>query len=113
MDKKNIEKFKKALEQEQASLKKELESFAKEDKTIPHDWETRYPSHPDSNLEEEADETQEYDNLLSLEHNLELRLKDVAMALKKIEKGGYGLCEKCGKAIEEKRLLVCPEARVC
>jgi len=32
---------------------------------------------------------------------------------KVIEKGEYGICEKCGKKIDEERLLACPEAKTC
>lgn len=113
MDQESIVKLKKELEAEKKSIRSELEGFAKKDKNIKYDWDARYPIHPDSNLEEEADETQEYDNLISLEQNLELRLKDIETALEKIKKGKYGKCEKCRKKIEEKRLLVYPEARLC
>ena len=64
-------------------------------------------------MEEKADEVEEYDNLLSLEHNLELRLKDINWALEKIPAGNYGICEKCGKEIEKQRLMVAPEAKLC
>ncbi len=113
MDKDLIEKLKEKLEKEKLALKKELESFAKEDKNIKYNWDTRYPNRQSQNMEEEADEVQEYDNLLSLEHNLETRLRDVNLALEKIEKVSYGKCESCDKVIEENRLLVYPEARLC
>ena len=113
MDKKIIEELKEKLEAEKKSLQKELESFADEDKTLKHNWDTRYPNREDGDKDEEADEVQEYDNALSLEYSLELKLKDVNMALEKIEKGGYGICENCGKKIDEKRLLACPEAKTC
>lgn len=113
MNKELIEKLKQGLEKERSALEKELESFATEDKKIKHNWEVRYPNRENGNIEEEADESQEYDNLISLEHNLELKLKDVNLALEKIEKEKYGKCEKCSKEIEEKRLLACPEAKLC
>lgn len=50
---------------------------------------------------------------LSLEYSFELKLKDINMALEKIEKGTYGICEKCGKKIDEERLVACPEAKTC
>ena len=64
-------------------------------------------------FEEKAGEVEEYDNLLSLEHSLEIKLKDVSLALEKVVKGKYGKCEECGKEIEEKRLLAYPEAKLC
>ena len=121
MDKKLLEELKQRLITQKASLEKELESFAKEDKNLANNWDARYPNHENGSMEEEADEAQEYDNLLSLEHSLELKLKDVNSALKKIsgeqsrtiEKGNYGICEKCGKKMDIKRLNACPEAKIC
>lgn len=113
MDKKIIEELKEKLEKQRDSLQQELKSFATEDKNLKHNWDARYPNRENGNMEEEADEAQEYDNLLSLEHNLELRLKDINQALEKIENNKYGVCEKCGKEIDEKRLQACPEAKFC
>ena len=113
MNKELIKKLKQILEEDKISLEKELKSFAKEDKNAKGNWNTPYPNRENGDMEEEADEVQEYENLVSLEHNLELRLKDVNLALKKIEKGNYGKCKNCGKVIEEKRLLACPEAKLC
>lgn len=111
MNKKLIEEAKEKLEEQKKSLTSELSSFAKEDGETENNWDAKYPSREKGNMEEEADEVQQYDNLLSLEHSLELKLRDVNIALKKIEEGGYGLCEKCGEEIEEKRLEAYPEAR--
>lgn len=113
MDKKFIEELKTKLEEQKKSLQKELESFASEDPNLKHNWEAKYPAREDSDKEEAADDAQEYDNALSLEYSLELKLKDVKNALEKIEKGGYGICENCGKEITEERLLACPEAKTC
>ena len=113
MDKKLIDELKEKLETERASLKKELESFATEDKNLKDNWGTRYPNREDGDKDDEADEVQEYDNKLSLEYSLELKLKDVNNALEKIKNGTYGVCEKCGKKITEERLLACPEAKTC
>lgn len=113
MDKKLIEELKEKLENEKNSIQKELESFATEDKNLKNNWDTKYPNREDGDKDEEADEVQEYDNMLSLEHTLELKLKDVNGALEKIEKGNYGICENCGKEITKERLLACPEAKTC
>lgn len=113
MKKELIEQLKTKLTEEKLSIEKELESFAKKDENIKHNWDVKYPNRENGNMEEEADETQEYDNLLSLEHSLELKLRGVNLALGKIEEENYGKCEKCGKEIEEERLLAYPEARLC
>lgn len=48
---------------------------------------------------------------------LEIRLKgdlaEIEAALKKIKKGTYGSCERCGKVIDSKRLEVKPQALYC
>jgi DnaK suppressor protein len=113
MDKKIVEELKGKLMAQKTAIQKELESFASEDKDLKHNWDAKYPNRENGNMEEEADEMQEYDNLLSLEHSLESKLKNVDLALEKIEKGTYGVCEKCGKEIEIERLEAVPEARFC
>lgn len=113
MDKKLIEELKSKLEQSVQALKKELETFATEDKNLKGNWDAKRINAEDTDMEEKADEVEEYDNKLSLEHSLELKLKDVNTALEKITAGSYGVCEKCGKEITQERLLVCPEAKWC
>ena len=122
MEQNLINELKEKLEEQKKSLQKELESFASKDPNLKHNWDTKYPNREDGDKDEEADEVQEYDNMLSLEHSLELKLKDVNIALEKISAAGgtsaelstsYGICEKCGKEIDKERLLACPEARIC
>ena len=113
MDQQLINELKERLETQKKSLEKELETFAKKDDVPKGDWETTYPNRENGTKEEEADEVQEYDNLLALEHSLELKLKDVNSALDKIVNNTYGICEKCGEPIEEERLKAVPEAKLC
>jgi DnaK suppressor protein len=113
MDKKIIDELKSILEKEKSSLQKELSKFATEDKTQKYNWDVKYPNREDGTKDEEADEVQEYDNLISLEHSLEIKLRDVDVALEKIEKGGYGKCSNCSKEIEEERIRAVPEANLC
>jgi len=108
-----IKKFKQDLEGKKLALEKELKSFATKDKNIKDNWDVKRTIIEDADMEEKADEIEEYDNLLSLEHSLELKLKEVNLAIEKIENGKYGKCEKCGKAIEEERLKAYPEAKLC
>ena len=44
---------------------------------------------------------------------LERRLVDIDTALKSMEKGQYGVCQRCGKPIEPERLEVKPDATMC
>ena len=108
-----LEKLKKSLEEQKKSLQKELESFATKDPNLKHNWDAKYPNREDGDKDEEADEVQEYNNKLSLEYSFESKLKDVNNAIGKIIEGTYGVCESCGKEIDEERLLACPEAKTC
>ena len=40
-------------------------------------------------------------------------LKEVLIALRKLDEGGFGTCERCGEVITEKRLDALPFARYC
>ena len=113
MNKDLLSKLQQELEKNKLSLEKELESFATKDKNMEGNWDAKRAAAEDTDMEEKADEMEEYDNLVSLEHSLELKLKDVNAALEKIGKDEYGTCEKCGKEIEEERLMACPEAKLC
>jgi DnaK suppressor protein len=117
MDKKLLLALKEILEKQKKALETLLESFAKKDKKTADDWDTRFPSWNgevgSGALEKAADQVEEYSTLLPIEHNLELKLRDINLALEKIKKGKYGTCEKCGKKIDIKRLKISPEARFC
>jgi DnaK suppressor protein len=64
-------------------------------------------------LEEEADETEEQVNQAGVKDVLNGELMDIDAALVKIERGGYGFCEECGREIEPAVLDVEPESRLC
>lgn len=114
MDKQLIQELKKKLLEEKDLLKKDLLKFADKDKKIPDDYDTRFPYLERSSApDEDAEEVEQYETLLALEHSLELRLKDVNDALEKIENGQYGECENCHQKIEIARLKANPAARFC
>ena len=63
--------------------------------------------------DEETDEAEEFGAQLSIAQTYKERLADVDVALRKIEKKKYGICEKCGKKISVDVLNVVPESRLC
>ena len=117
MNKDFLKKIKEKLEEERDIIEKELRSFAEKGKNIKGNWNARHPKfHTGSGgqrLEEEADEVTEYERLLSIEYTFETKLQNINIALGKIEKGEYGICEICKKPIPLKRLEVSPEAKNC
>ncbi len=109
--------IKKKLLADKKALEQELQRFAKKDERLKDDWDTKFP-HFDSGagsqtMEDEAGEVEEYVTNLPIEYSLETRLRDINLALEKIEKEKYGKCEKCGKSIPKERLEIAPEARLC
>ncbi len=117
MNKKLLQQLKQKLEKKKEAVKKELRSFAKEDKKPEGDWDTRFPrldrETGGSSLEKAADEVEEYEALLPVEFSLEKKLQDINLVLEKIKKGKYGICEKCEKSISIERLKAFPAARTC
>lgn len=116
MEKKNRIKLKEKLMKEKKELEKVLSSFAKKSKRLKGNWETIHPlfGQKPAIEEEDADEVEEYTNLLPVEYRIELKLLDIKRALEKIEKGkSYGACEKCGKRINIKRLEILPGTKHC
>lgn len=103
------------LQKRKKELENELGTFAKKDPKIKGNWKAKFPFFGSKTADpsEEQDQVEEYATNLELEHTLELELAKVNKALEKIKRGKYGICEKCGKKIIEKRLQVYPEAEMC
>lgn len=119
MNKDFVLKSKEKLEEQKKSIEKELSKFAKKDNNLKGDWDTSYPNFENNSifksqqLEEAADEVEEYANLLPIEHSLETRLQKINSALSNIKEGKYGICKKCQKEISKERLEAYPEADLC
>ena len=103
MEEKRLEEYKRQLEKERKVLLAEIKQNEK-----PVDF-----GNGTDHLEEEADETEEFDNQLAIAQDLKKRLDEIDVALAKIYNGGYGTCEQCGKAIETAVLDIDPESRFC
>lgn len=116
MEQIDLEKYKQALEKKREELESTLKSFATKDPNLKGDWDSKYPEFTrdqNVNLEEEADEVEEYLAQLPVEHAYELRVQAINAALERIQKGTYGKCTKCNKEIPIKRLEAYPEAEFC
>lgn len=116
MDKHQLDKFKKILEDERSQLMSELSAIAKLDPHIKDNWIADFPqmetgetgSH--ASRDEEQDEVEEYEVRLEAEHSLESQLLRVTQALHRIETGSYGICPNCKKQIPMERLEANPSA---
>ena len=63
--------------------------------------------------EGEAIENYELEKQLILKEQMEYNLTEVQNALRKLERGTYGLCENCGRRVDPARLEVIPQASLC
>ena len=102
---KETKKFKEQL----IHLKEELLSLVR--KTTENEKE--YPSSEVGDSIDQAADSSARELLFELNHGEKQRLENIESALKKIEQGRFGLCEKCGNIITKKRLKAVPYARLC
>ena len=79
------------------------------------DWEaiteTDEADSADDNLG--ADALEALEERLATLSALEITYNDIERALRKLNEGGYGICEICDRTIEEDRLNALPTARTC
>src|SRR5581483_448076 len=111
----DTEYFKKKLEKELKTLEGELKSVGHKNPENPKDWE---PGANDvdieaSDLADTADNIENYELNTAILKPLEIQYNDVKMALDKIKKGTYGICEVGGEPIDKERLEANPAARTC
>ncbi len=67
----------------------------------------------DNHLAENASNTLDREIDYTLEENASHVLSEIEGALRRIEEGGFGTCERCGKPIAEERLEALPRATLC
>jgi RNA polymerase-binding transcription factor DksA len=103
MSTEKLEEYKNKLNKEKLMIEEEIRQNSK-----PPDF-----GHDVDSFDEETDEAEAFNNQLALVQDFKKRLVDVESALNKIASGTYGICEKCGKEIEESVLDIDPESRFC
>ncbi len=109
IDQKTLEELKVKLLEEKKGLEEELGRFAKPTDTE-GDFKTEFKEISDD-MEDNANEVEEYVGNLGVEKSLEVQLNDAIDALKKMEEGTYGVDENTGEEINIDRLRVYPAAR--
>lgn len=115
MNEETIKELKEKLEEEKGRLEKSLNKIATKDKNLEDDYDAKFVDYGNEVFDEsaEASEVSEYDRKLSIEGNLEVRLREVNHALDRINTKKYGICDDCGEKINEKRLMADPAAKLC
>jgi DnaK suppressor protein len=99
----------KRLKKEKAELLEKIEQL----RALGQPSAERKEGSPFGKREEGADEASELEGRLALEERLGESLNEVEHAIQKYEAGTYGLCDSCGRAIEQARLEAIPQASLC
>jgi len=105
LDKREKEKYKKILLEKKEAIKNKLSEFYSESKEL----ETGIAQ----DVADKAESSYTKEFLLSLSNKDRNQLLMVDEALKRIEKNTFGLCQRCNKKINEKRLNVIPWTPYC
>ncbi len=109
-----IEDYKAKLLEERRLLEVELSSMGRVDNTT-GDWVAtpEEQTTPEADENDLADRSEDFEERSSTLDVLNTRLEDINKAIEKMADGTYGICEICGKDIEEDRLEANPAARTC
>jgi DnaK suppressor protein len=103
MNKKEMDKFKKLLLEKRDDLTQVVKAKKEQDMT-------------DTEIGDEIDtasQTSEKELLFELADNEKVILDAIESALRRIEKGTYGVCESCRQKVSEARLKAIPWVRYC
>ncbi|OGK09798.1 hypothetical protein A2767_03435 [Candidatus Roizmanbacteria bacterium RIFCSPHIGHO2_01_FULL_35_10] len=94
------------MEKEVKKLQKQIEDLKKNDPFAD-------PEHATDNAAVDTDVREQvgHDTIEAEIKALQRKLSDINLALQKMKKGKYGMCERCGLAIPVARLKLLPEAR--
>ena len=109
--KKFLRDFQMELEKEKSRLEEDIKKLMAPDTEV-------FSKMPDfggevADFTIEADQIEEIGNTFAVKQVLEKELKNAVEALERIKKDAYGICERCKKDIELKRLKVEPAATLC
>lgn len=109
---KEIGDLKGRLEEERAELNDQLTTIEEEAFAA-----TQSELAGDVGLDDESADagtaTFEREKDLSIENNVRDLLAKIDRALKRIDDGSYGTCERCGKSIEKARIKALPYVDLC
>ena len=92
-----------SLEHDRDDLQRRIDELATEDSDLSFD----------ENFADSGQVAAEQNEAQSLSASLQEQLDDVQRAITRIDEGDYGLCEVCGKQIQEERLKAVPAATLC
>lgn len=109
----DLAKYRKLLEDEQERVRRELDSLQSVDAATGESDETGELSDFDQHIGDAGTETFLRERDLAIGDNEQTILRQIEIALRKIDDGTYGTCERCGKPIPAARLEAIPYTPYC
>jgi RNA polymerase-binding transcription factor DksA len=106
-------RFRQALLDERERVAKAIDYLHEENPGSLEDESGEVVGTLDNHMGDVATVTYDRELDYSLEENSETVLREIDAALQRIEAGTYGVCEVCGRPIEEERLESIPWTRLC
>jgi DnaK suppressor protein len=91
------------------SLKQDRERIVKDLER----WREALKTEVDPDADEGDPDLVEREKVVALVSTLERKLDSVNYALRRVDEGVYGICERCGNPINPERLEAKPEATLC
>jgi DnaK suppressor protein len=110
--KKELDDVRKRLEEERTELQRQAREIEESSFRTPQSELTGEVSF-DEEYADAGTATFERERDLSLTNNIKDLIEKIDHALERIDQGGYGLCERCGRPIEKARIKALPYATLC
>lgn len=107
MEAAEMTKYRELLEEQKEALRRQLTDMGADP-----DADSLEGLDFDFGFADSAQSTAERNKVLAVIERLRENLHDIDLALTKIEKGTYGVCERCGDPIASERLEAIPYARL-
>jgi DnaK suppressor protein len=67
----------------------------------------------DAGFADRSHSTEERERVMTMARSLRANLREVERAIRKLDNGSYGLCERCGNPIGDERLDAIPWTPLC
>ena len=96
-----------ALREQQETLRREMDELGAD----PEADEVAFDA--DAGFSDRSHSTEERGSVIATARALRANLREVERALQKLDDGGYGTCERCGREIGAERLDAIPWAPLC
>ncbi len=96
-------------------LQKELDKLTFKKTQIKTEDPFSNPDRVNDNASEDTDAYEQFGHVRSeaLKSHIDERIVQIRKALTRVKIGKYGICSKCGRLIDTKRLMAFPETTLC